>query len=166
MAKKPDIRKLAKRSRSGPIRRLDKGETAEVRFLFEMDDWGALFGHYDETTKRSSYYESEDDLPVGASPRDSFFTVCYDVVNKSVDVWELRKTLVSDLVECEVEYGTVTDRNYKLKRRGEDLKTKYSAVPCDKSPMGKKMKEARAKAEEEGVLAKVLDTMLSVSDDS
>ena len=56
------------------------------------------------------------------------------------------------------EYGGITDRNYKLSRKGEDLKTTYSAIPMDKKPMNKRM--LQAKKEHKGKLVTVLEDAL------
>ena len=151
MAKATTFQERAKQKSSGPTRRLQKGETAEVRFLFEMNHpdngWKCLTGYFDTEAKRSYFIEDEDDLPKGAEARDSFFAVAYDVNEGTVDVWELRKTLAAALVDLEEEYGSITDRNYKLKRRGSGLDTKYTVTPLDPSKMGKKHLKAATKAD-------------------
>ena len=167
MAKKESFKDKAKKRAGGAVRRLDKGETAEVRFLFEMEGgedggWNTLVSYFDEDEQRSKFYEDEDDVPDGEVGKETYFGLAYDVNKKSVDVWELRKTLVLNLIEYEEEYKTITDRNYKLKRRGEGFKTKYTATPMDSSPLTKRMQKARDEAE--GKLAEALSTLLSYTD--
>ena len=124
--------------------------------------WQYLVSHYDEDTRRSYFYEDEGDLPEGVkNPRESFFALAYDVESDIVHVWELRKTMVVELIEYEEEYGSITDRNYKLKRRGEDINTKYTATPMDKCDMTKKVVKARGNVGTH--LSDALESLLSLT---
>lgn len=165
-SKKESFKDKAKKKSGGSVRRLGEGETAEVRFLFEMSDsvngWGSLAGYFDEPEQRSKFYEDAEDGPEGVVLKDAFFTVAIDIEEGSIDVWELRKTLVLALVEYEEEYSSITDRNYKLKRRGQGMKTKYTATPMDSSPMTKKMNKMIEVAE--GKMASALADLLAFTD--
>lgn len=169
--KRDDFRSRAKRRAAGFARRLGEGETVTVRFLFEMDDeengWGFLLSQFDSEKQRTIFYEDEDDTPEGAAGvRESYFATAYDCDDKErdvpIDVWELRKTLVVKLIEFEDEYGSVTDRDYKLRRRGTGVDTTYAATPLDAVPMSKKIAKARKIAD--GLLESKLDQLLSASD--
>jgi len=167
--KQSKLRERALRKPAGIARRLGEGETVTVRFLFEMDDedngWRWLASHFDEQKGRTIFYEDDDDIPEGtANVREAYFAVAFDCDDKQrdmpIDVWELRKSLVSKLItEYEEEYETITDRNYKLRRRGTGLDTEYSATPMDAAPMSKKMK--RAQKEADGLLLDKLDQLLA-----
>ena len=153
---------LAK-SGSGACRRLGKGETANVRFLYEVDaegapGWRTLSVFFDEEAQRSFYFESDNDAPQGATPRTAFFAVAYDVDTKETNVWEFRKSLVQELNEHRLKYGTITDRNYRLRRMGEGLQTKYRADDGDEQPMSKGMKKAQDK--NSSLIEEVLDELL------
>ena len=141
------VRERVKQSSGSIARRLDPGETAEVRFLYELDDsrgWQAHACYFDQKTQRTVYIDDGDNVPRKAEPRDSYFALAFDVKSGSVDVWEFRKTLADELVRFEEDdFGTIRDRNYKIRRRGEGMNTKYSATPQSPSPLTKKMKRAR-----------------------
>ena len=169
MAKQSKLRERALKKSAGIVRRLNEGETVTVRFLFEMDDddngWRWLASSFDEERSRTVFFEDDEDIPPGTKNiREAYFAVAYDCDAKDrdlpIDVWELRKSLVSKLItEFEEEYGSITDRNYKIRRRGTGLETTYAATPMDASPMGKKM--IRARKEADGILADRLDQLLS-----
>ena len=165
--KQLNFREMAKRRVGGPVRRLAENDTVEVRFLFEMEDavhgWKYLINYFDEEQRRSFFFEDADDVPADAkSVRESYFALAYDVNAEDddpVDVWELRKTMVLGLVEFEEEYGSITDRNFKLKRRGKGMDTKHTATPMDKSPMSKKVVRARDNVGDR--FSDALDSLLS-----
>ncbi len=151
------FKERAKARASGPVRRLGPGETAEVRFVSEMSDeegtegWAFLHSHYDADERRTSYYRMGE-APAGSDVRDAFFCLAYSP-DTGVEVWEIRKMLAVDLVDAEEDRGTICDRNYKLRRRGEGLETTYKAIAMDASPEPKKLTKLRASG--------ALDSMLS-----
>ncbi len=166
--KQIDIRERALRKPAGIVRRLNEGETVTVRFLYEFGPdspgWGWLASAFDEDRGRTAFFEDDEDIPPGTkNVRESFFAAAFDCEDKNrdlpLDVWELRKSLVEKLVEYDAEYGSITDRNYKIRRRGTGLETTYAATPMDARPMGKKM--LRAQKEADGMLADRVDQLLS-----
>ena len=163
MAKKMTFKDMAKTKRGGPVRRLGKGETATIRFLFSMEDeddgWRYLISHFDEELRRSVFFDDADDVPSGAKIREAYFAVAYDVDKATVDVWEFRKSLTAELAEYDDEYGNITDRAYRIKRRGDGLKTKYTATPLDKTPMTKAMLKGKSKAR--GLMQARLDLLVA-----
>ena len=159
-----DLKAMARRKK-GPVRRLGTGETAEVRFLRPMDDplgWRCLFSYYDEEKRRSFFYEEEDEVPAGRDSRESYFALAMDIESGEVEVWEIRKTMAGGLADFDDEYGGITDRNYRLKRRGEGLDTKYTSTPMDKSKFTKGM--AKAKNKNSDKLVSVTDRLLSTDE--
>ena len=160
------FREAAERSAKGPARRLNKGESTEVRFLFELGDevhgWRYLASYYDPEKKRSFFFEDDEDIPAGKDLRETFLAVAYDVEKGAVEVWELRKTMIQKLLKCEAEYKTVTDRNYRLKRTGDGLDTEYDPIPLDSKPLTKKMEKAKNKAED--ILQEAVERLLSYAE--
>ena len=136
-----------------------------------MDDpnngWLWLASHFDEERGRTVFYEDEEEIPEDtANVREAYFAVAYDCDDKDrdlpVDVWELRKSLVAALItEYEADYETITDRNYRIRRRGTGLDTTYSATPAKEgeTPFTKKMKRARDEAD--GLIMDTLDQLLA-----
>ena len=107
---------------SGPCRRVAKGANPVLRFLYPMSDeengWNYLMMEFDSESRRSNYYEV-DSAPKKA--REIFFAVAYDTEAKTVDVWELKKSVVKQLSDYDDDYETITDRAYKIRRRGMGL---------------------------------------------
>lgn len=164
------FKKNVKSSKGGMITRLTKEvPTLEVRFLFEMEDgspgWEEVPGYWNKKKNRSEYVEDEKDIPSKYKLRENYFAVAWDVKEKKVILIEMRKLLVQDIVEAEEEYGNITDRDYKLKRRGQGRdKTDYTALPTKKYKMTDEMKKAKKKAEKETPLVAVVDMLLGQSD--
>lgn len=169
MAKNKSLKDLVAQGSTGAVRRVKEGETAEVRFLFEPSDqsddgrdlWVVLGSYWDEELKRSIYVELDDDYKSDASVkvRKNYFTVAYDTESQTVNVWELRYKLMQSLSNYEEEYDTITDRNYKLKRKGKGIAdTDYIATPLAPKPMNKKME--KAKRECQGMLDAVIEQLV------
>ena len=169
--KKSNIKKKLAESSRGMIRRLKEGERTEVRFLFEMEDgdgWASLFSLYKPKEKRSYHSPDKEDLEEmkrkKEKVRESWYAIAYDVKKKRVEVWELRTTMLEKLNALDEEYGTLTDRNYRLKREGQGLDTDYTPVPMDKKKMSAKMEEARDKAAKDGLMSKAIDYVLAYNE--
>jgi len=164
---KNDFLDVLAKSNAGVCRRLAKGETATVRFLYEVEDedmpgWDTLSVFFDEEAQRSFYFESANDAPEGTTVRTAFFAVAYDVETKNTEVWEFRKSLVQELNEYRLKFGNITDRNYRIRRTGEGLNTKYRADERDKQPMSKGMQKAVANSK--NLLEEVLNELLEFAD--
>lgn len=159
---------LQRSSSTGIIRRLTSGEVLTVRFLYEMEDevgWCHLWGYYDEDLKRTIYIDKQ---PTKEQRRkriykDHFFAVAIAEDTGEAHVFELRKSLAISLNEHEVEYGSISDRPYKLRRKGEGLETKYSSTPLDKSELTKEEKKVRKGTQD--LLDQAMDILLDVPDD-
>jgi len=166
MAKKQelaDFKALVREATAGSgCRRLEQGESVVVHFVYEFtnsDGWRRLYRYFDEKEQRSVYLTDSEDAPEGVSCSGSFFGVGWDVKEKRLDVWELRKSLAKELIEFEEEHGSIIDRPYKLQRRGEGKKTRYRALPQEPAGLSKKTKKAVANSAD--MLSEVLDVLLS-----
>ena len=159
------LRDAARSSGGGICRRLEANETATVRFLFELGDgddgWSYLQRVYDSSDQRSYYYMASEKVS-GAGK--AFFAAGIDVDNDSVEVWEIRQTMMAALIDHEEEYGTITDRNYKLRRRGDGRKTEYTAQPAKQTDKPTKKAIFKARNEATGMLHEALETLLSFSE--
>ena len=70
-----------------------------------------------------------------------------------VGVFEMKKTLSLEISDFDDEYGSITDRDYRLTRKGESMnETKYTATPLDVKPMTKKQLKAQEEAVEDSIL--------------
>ena len=67
------------------------------------------------------------------------------------------------LAEYDDEYGSITDRSYKLKRRGEGLDTEYIATPLEKESPSDRLK--KIKRNSDGLLRDSLNALLSIYED-
>ena len=156
------LRNAATKVTFGPARRLGKDEAVVIRFAGEMDDtscWAFLHSEFDQEASRTLYAIDEDEL---GEPRPAFFAVAWSNDTQELEVWELRKSLVAKFVEYEEEYKTLTDRAYKIRRKGEGLNTEYSATPVNIKLSAKKIRAAHL--EDPEILTDALDKLLDADD--
>lgn len=121
------------------------GQSLDVRFLQELDP--AASG-YDEAYGlaviatvmspntedgwKYRYVMLEEDEALIRATRDwQFKTRIYInvLVDGEVQVWDAPKSVAKNLLEYASEFGSITDRNYKVKRTGTGRDTQYIFMP-------------------------------------
>lgn len=162
--KKSGLREKLAESSGGPTRYLSvKEPTARLQFLRELDDgdgWAYLDRVFDAEAGFSRFYYPGD--APGKDVSTAYFAVAVDGDGDAA-VWELRKTVLAKLEEYDAEYGSVTDRPYKISRTGEGKKgTKYTCVPLDRSDGVKK--KARAELAATVDLHDVIESLVADDD--
>lgn len=146
--------------------KLADGEAVTLRFLNEMDEEGKTYdetrglcyGFY-EHSEPDDYSKSfvctlDDEGKCAGCERIAvnkkwrakgrlFFNVLIRAKRGEENVVKVfttgtsEKSLAPILVEYATDYGSLCDRDYKLTRNGELLKTTYTLIPRDVSPLTK-----------------------------
>lgn len=139
--------------------KLKDGQSVTLRFLQELDESGKM---YDESrglaitvfehknpndfsvrflcTREEEGYCVGCEMAVADSKwrrRPRLFINAYIAEEKAVKVLATgfsARSLGGTLIEYAEEFGTICDRNYKLKRIGEGLSTHYTLTPREVSP--------------------------------
>ena len=144
--------------------KLADGDSVTLRFLNEMDESGATYDenrglcygfyeHLDPEDFTKSFVCTLDEEGkcqgcerIGINKRwrpkgRLFFNALIRGKRGETDVVKVfttgtsEKGLAPQLVEYAVDYGSLCDRDYKLTRRGEGLKTSYTLTSRDVSPL-------------------------------
>lgn len=127
---------------------LGEDESAKLRFLEEVDDALEVRWHdkYDDNidTPCLKYYDLE--CPHCKSSDEELRTrnlYCWSVYNQEDDIKQIFKfpanrfSPVPQLIEMYEAYGTLTERDYLIKRTGSGFDTNYNVVPMDKEELDK-----------------------------
>lgn len=121
--------------------RIRAGEKKRIRFLSEMTDavlvtvhdkWGEVNTPCLKYFGKKCQYCSRDDVRT----RDNFVWSVFDYEAKEVKLFAFKandKSPVPQMLAMYDQYGTITDRDYVLSRKGERFDTAYTLVPLDKS---------------------------------
>lgn len=149
--------------------KLSDGESVTIRFLQELEpsakgykeEYGIALGYYEHMNPDTydSFVCTKEELgrcagcervPVNKKWR-ARGRLLFNVLvrnNDGADVVKIfgtslsAKGLAPTLVEFSNDYGTLTDRDYKLTRRGESINTTYTLLPREVSPLSKEDKAA------------------------
>ena len=160
-------RLLEKSASSGPVSRIKESQSVSLRFLFDLDDgrgWEVLNYYFDREDQRSVFLTEGERPPGGQQVRTGFYAVAHAEDTGETTVWELRKSVFQQLRDCYLEFGTITDRPYKISRKGSGKNsTEYSAIPLGEAPLSKALK--RERKENETKLAEVIELLVHGRDD-
>lgn len=149
----------SKGSQGSSFLKLKDGQAVTVRFLQEIDESGkhydegrglaiTVFEHVnpDDLSMRFLCTMEEEGRCVGCERvvvnprwkrRSRLFVNAYVVEDDAVQVVATgfsAKGIGGTLIEYAEDFGTICDRNYKLKRVGERLSTSYTLTPREVSP--------------------------------
>lgn len=122
-----------------------------VRFLQELDDGYSFQFHNDFSANINELChdpEDHEDCPLckdGVRIKQQFLWSVWDYDSNSVKLVNFRATGVTPvptLIEFYENYGTICDRDYKLKKVGKGMGGSFIVTPLDKE----KFKNAKAKS--------------------
>lgn len=147
--------------------KLSDGESVTIRFLQELEpsakgyreEAGAALGYYEHMNPDTydSFVCTKDELgrcagcervPVNKKWR-ARGRLLFNVLVRNSDGQDVVKIfgtslspkgLAPTIVEFSNDYGTITDRDYKLTRRGESINTTYTLLPREVTPLSKEDK--------------------------
>lgn len=138
------------------------GTKARVRFLTEFEDGLELPFHdsfaqginvpCQENFGRSCEYCEDEDLRT----RNQYVWSVYDYESDEVKLLMFpvnNCSPVSALASLFESYGTITDRDYEIKRMGKGQNTVYNVIPLEK----KRFRNTKAKAMSERAILKAID---------
>lgn len=127
-----------------------------IRFLQELDDGHSYTFHSDFETKIYEPCQDQEDhedcklCQQGIGTKEVFVWSVYDYDTSSVKLLAIKATGISPvpaLIEFFEEYGTIMDRDYKIKKVGKGMGGSYTVTPLDKEKFG--VKKAKPYSEEE-----------------
>lgn len=127
-----------------------------IRFLQELDDGHSYIFHSDFETKIYEPCQDQEDhedcklCQQGIGTKEVFVWSVYDYDTSSVKLLAIKATGVSPvpaLIEFFEEYGTIMDRDYKIKKVGKGMGGSYTVTPLDKEKFG--VKKAKPFSEKE-----------------
>lgn len=127
-----------------------------IRFLQELDDGHSYTFHSDFETKIYEPCQDQDDhedcklCQQGIGTKEVFVWSVYDYDTSSVKLLAIKATGISPvpaLIEFFEEYGTIMDRDYKIKKVGKGMGGSYTVTPLDKEKFG--VKKAKPYSEKE-----------------
>jgi len=152
----------------GGFLKLKDGQSVTVRFLQELDEKGKLYdterglaisvfehSNPDDFTQRFLCTLNEEGKCVGCESvvkhpkwkkRSRLYINAYVVEDGQVQIIPTgfsSKGIGGTLIEYADDFGTICDRNYKLKRTGEGLKTQYHIYPREVSDFDFSQTEVR-----------------------
>lgn len=126
--------------------KLEDGAKKRIRFLVDED--GLLSLKYHNVTLKVNgkkqyrkYACTEDETCLLCKCEDKdikkvsyrFRIPVLDIEADEVAIWEGGVKVAQQLIDVFDEYGTLTDRDYKLSRTGTGLGTTYNLMPTDKA---------------------------------
>lgn len=143
----------------GGFMKLKDGQSVTVRFLQELDTKGknydperglavSVFEHSNPENFAQKFLctMGEEGVCLGCErvvidskwkKRSRLYINAYVVEDNQVQIVATgfsAKGIGQALIEYADDFGTISDRNYKLKRQGEGLRTAYTVYPRDISP--------------------------------
>lgn len=127
-----------------------------IRFLQELDDGHSYTFHSDFETKVYEPCQDQEDhencklCQQGIGTKEVFVWSVYDYDTSSVKLLAIKATGISPvpaLIEFFEEYGTIMDRDYKIKKVGKGMGGSYTVTPLDKEKFG--VKKAKPYSEKE-----------------
>lgn len=127
-----------------------------IRFLQELDDGHSYTFHSDFETKIYEPCQDQEDhencklCQQGIGTKEVFVWSVYDYDTSSVKLLAIKATGISPvpaLIEFFEEYGTIMDRDYKIKKVGKGMGGSYTVTPLDKEKFG--VKKAKPFSEKE-----------------
>lgn len=127
-----------------------------IRFLQELDEGHSYTFHSDFETKiyePCQDQEGHEDCKLcqqGIGTKEVFVWSVYDYDTSSVKLLAIKATGISPvpaLIEFFEEYGTIMDRDYKIKKVGKGMGGSYTVTPLDKEKFG--VKKAKPYSEKE-----------------
>lgn len=141
-----------------------------IRFLQELDDGYSFQFHNDFNAGINELCkdpEDHEDCPLckdGVRIRQQFLWSVWDYDSNSVKLVSFRATGVTPvptLIEYYENYGTIMDRDYKLKKIGKGMGGSFVVTPLDKE----KFKNAKAKAYTEKQVKEILEEAYKPADE-
>lgn len=127
-----------------------------IRFLQELDEGHSYTFHSDFETKIYEPCQDQEDhedcklCQQGIGTKEVFVWSVYDYDTSSVKLLAIKATGISPvpaLIEFFEEYGTIMDRDYKIKKVGKGMGGSYTVTPLDKERFG--VKKAKPYSEKE-----------------
>lgn len=127
-----------------------------IRFLQELDEGHSYTFHSDFETKIYEPCQDQEDhedcklCREGIGTKEVFVWSVYDYDTSSVKLLAIKATGISPvpaLIEFFEEYGTIMDRDYKIKKVGKGMGGSYTVTPLDKEKFG--VKKAKPYSEKE-----------------
>lgn len=127
-----------------------------IRFLQELDEGHPYTFHSDFETKIYEPCQDQEDhedcklCQQGIGTKEVFVWSVYDYDTSSVKLLAIKATGISPvpaLIEFFEEYGTIMDRDYKIKKVGKGMGGSYTVTPLDKEKFG--VKKAKPYSEKE-----------------
>lgn len=118
-----------------------EGTVKRIRFLQELDEGETFKFHSDFNLKLYTLCEDpeeNEDCPYcksGIGLKDEFAWTVWDYDSNEVKIFKCRVTSQSPapaLIEMFEEFGTIMDRDYKIKKVGKGTGSSYVVTPLDK----------------------------------
>lgn len=140
-----------------------KDTVKRVRFLQELDngyefqfhnDWDT---HVFELCKDPEEHENCKLCNEGIAIQENFVWSVWDYDSSSVKLLQFKASGVSPipaLIEMYEEYGTILDRDYKIKKVGQGQGSSFSVTPLDKERFTNKKAKALSKVKVKEILEK------------
>lgn len=144
------LRNRAERGPSANFIRLKDGESVRVRFLVKGDEDVVFFRqHYIDKKYRICEDETEDGSgrcrycdESENKPSDVYAFNVLDRKDGKVKILQLATSHAVQILEYMDEYGSITDRDYKITRRGQASATRYTFVGMKEAPWDAVEKQA------------------------
>ena len=140
-----------------------KNTIKRVRFLQELDNGFEFQFHNDWDTKIFELCKDPEDhencklCNDGISIQENFVWSVWDYDSNSVKLIQFKASGVSPipaLIEMYEEYGTIMDRDYKIKKIGKGQGSSFSVTPLDKERFSNKKAKALNKMQVKEILEK------------
>lgn len=134
-----------------------------VRFLQELDNGFEFQFHNDWDTKIFELCKDPEDhencklCNDGISIQENFVWSVWDYDSNSVKLIQFKASGVSPipaLIEMYEEYGTIMDRDYKIKKIGKGQGSSFSVTPLDKERFSNKKAKALNRMQVKEILEK------------
>lgn len=166
-----NIKNEIKRSgtNKGKFLYIKEGQKVRVRFLTDLEDAVEIPFHdsfklgvnvpCQEVFGRDCEYCGNDDLRT----RSQYVWCVYDYESGEVKLLMCPVNQCSpapQIVAVYETYGTITDRDYEIKRQGSGQSTSYSVLPLEK----KKFRNTKVSALSESAILKIIDKAYPVDD--
>lgn len=140
-----------------------KDTVKRVRFLQELDNGYEFQFHNDwdmhvfELCKDPEEHENCKLCNEGIAIQENFVWSVWDYDSSSVKLLQFKASGVSPipaLIEMYEEYGTILDRDYKIKKVGQGQGSSFSVTPLDKERFTNKKAKVLSKAKVKEILDK------------
>lgn len=147
--------------------KLKDGESTVIRFLQIPDEiisvWEYTIQANGQWHTVTALDKNEDPL-YAAGHKASFksYLVVLDKSDNRVKIFKASKTVGTQLMGLLEEYGSINDRDFKISRTGEKLKTTYQFFPRDREEMDLSQYESQIPDVEEMVRPQTRDSILSL----